>query len=123
MRGVSDLPDVRVVTVAHSASAEYLEKRGVGFAQRASLPDAVDALAAGRFDALVYDAPIIRYLSIQEYPSRTQVLPNTFERQDYAIALPEGSTLREPFNQAILSVLASDEWRQVLTDYLGDDET
>lgn len=122
VRGIDDLPNVRVVGVANSASAEFLQKRGIGFLSRADLPAAVDAVAGGEADALVYDAPIIRYLSIQEYPRRIQVLPNTFERQDYAFALPEGSGLREPLNQAILSVLANDEWRSVLATYLGDEQ-
>ncbi|WP_372749823.1 transporter substrate-binding domain-containing protein [Litorivivens sp.] len=121
VRGVDDLPKVRVVGVADSASAEFLEKRGIGFMPRADLPAAVNAVATGEADALVYDAPILKYLSIQDYPRRIQVLPNTFERQDYAFALPEGSALREPLNQAILSVLAEDQWREVLASYLGDE--
>ena len=37
-------------------------------------------------DAMVYDSRLIRYLVRTEYPKRLEVLPFTFERQDYGIA-------------------------------------
>lgn len=48
------------------------------------------------------------------------VLPVEFLRQDYALALPQGSPLRAPMNVAILEVLESDEWQRVLRRYLGN---
>ena len=74
-----------------------------------------------RQNALVYDRPILLHLSHQEYPKRTDVLSDTFERQDYAIAVPQDSPLRGPLNLALLRVIADDGWQTVLTRYLGDD--
>lgn len=122
VQGPKDLPDVRVVSVTNSASAEYLNKRGIAFAEFADIGLAMEVLAQGQFDALVYDAPILKYFTLKDYPREIQVLPNTFVRQDYAIALPEGSDLREPLNQAILAVLREDGWREVLAAHLGDNE-
>ncbi|MDX1799480.1 MAG: transporter substrate-binding domain-containing protein [Marinobacter sp.] len=119
VKGVDDLPDVRVATVTHSASADYLTQRGIGFTARDNLESALKALASDRVDALVYDKPILQYLVREQYPDQIRVLPNTFERQDYAIALPDGSKLREPLNQTLLTIIASDQWQSVLTRYLG----
>ena len=117
--GRLDLPNVRVLTVANSSSAAYLDARGIRYAVRSDVTSALAALGDGGFDALVYDKPILQYLSNREYPRRTDVLPAQFERQDYAIALPTQSDLREPMNQMLLSTIRNSDWQQVLTRYLG----
>lgn len=120
VQGPGDLPDARVVTVGQSASAQYLNDRGIGFSTRPDLPSALEALADGRFDAVVYDRPILQYLTSQQQGT-LQVLPSTFERQDYGIALPEGSERRDPFNRTLLTIIEEDEWSTTLRRYLGED--
>jgi ABC-type amino acid transport substrate-binding protein len=79
------------------------------------------ALARGEIEAFVYDAPILRYLVKTELSERVRVLPVTFFRQDYAIALPQDSQLREPVNRALLEEVQSAEWDAILERYLGED--
>ncbi|MBS62971.1 transporter substrate-binding domain-containing protein [Salinisphaera sp.] len=119
IKGVQDLADARVVTVDGSAAAEALRDRGIAFSARPELEDGLAALAAGRVDAVVYDAPLLNYRVKNEYGDTLSVLESIFDRQDYAFAMPEGSDLREPINRAILEYLASDAWRDTLTQYLG----
>lgn len=119
VKSVKDLPNVRVATVASSVSSEYLDAHGIHYITNKDLPTSLGLLATGKVDAVVYDAPLLQYLAKLEYPKRTRVLPGTFERQDYAIALPEGSTLREPLNRAMLEIINSDAWQAVLNKYLG----
>ena len=71
------------------------------------------------FNALVYDAPILRYLVNEELKGKVEILPKTFERQDYAIALPTGSSLREPINHSLLEKIRREEWQETLYKYLG----
>lgn len=122
VKGPDDLPKVSVTTVSNSASAAYLRDRGIGFTPQPDLTTALEGVASGRFEALVYDQPILQYLSRQEHPQRVQVLPNSFERQDYGIALPEDSELRDPINEQLLEVIAKDDWKDVLQRYLGERE-
>ncbi len=122
VQGPDDLPRVSVTTVRNSASAAYLSDRGIAFEPQADLATALEELASGRYEALVYDQPILQYLSGQEHPKRVQVLPNNFERQDYGIALPEDGDLRDPINEQLLEVIASEEWKDVLQRYLGERE-
>lgn len=49
------------------------------------------------------------------------MLAETFERQDYAIAVQQDSSLRGPLNLALLRLIADDDWQTVLTRYLGND--
>ncbi|MFP3940460.1 MAG: ABC transporter substrate-binding protein, partial [Thermoanaerobaculia bacterium] len=67
----------------------------------------------------VYDEPILRYL-VRGTDDPFAVLPGTFERQDYAVALPEGSPLREPVNRALLRVIDRPAWDETLERYLGE---
>jgi polar amino acid transport system substrate-binding protein len=46
-------------------------------------------------------------------------VPATFEKQDYAIALPEDSPLREPLNRTLLEALTDPEWQNTVQRYLG----
>jgi ABC-type amino acid transport substrate-binding protein len=82
--------------------------------------DGLKAVAAGARDAMVYDAPILRYL-INNEPDRTLlVLPQTFERQYYAFGLPEGSELRERINRILVEKTGRPEWQNTLQKYLGE---
>ncbi len=82
------------------------------------LTEALSALDAGDVAAVVYDAPILQFLVTHNY-SNLYIVPGTFERHDYAIALPSGSPLREQVNRAVLRVISKRSWEETLTDYLG----
>jgi len=62
-------------------------------------------------------------ISLLLNPSRVQggleVLPHPFCREDYGIALPEGSSLREPINRILLEKIHGYEWQDKLHQYLG----
>ena len=114
-----DLAGQHVGTVTGSTSDTYLDERGLRATGFATIDEALTALAGGGLDAVVYDAPILAYAIRQHHPTALALVPGTFERQDYAVALPPGSPLREPLNRALLSVLESRPWRGVLERYFG----
>jgi ABC-type amino acid transport substrate-binding protein len=117
--GPEDLPRVSVATVDASTSADYLSERGISRQTYPTPEAALEALAAGAIDAAVYDAPILRYLALTRVGS-VRVLPRTFQRQDYAIALPDGSELREPISRILLRRIGERAWQDKLTRYMGD---
>ncbi|MEE9320817.1 MAG: transporter substrate-binding domain-containing protein [Granulosicoccus sp.] len=114
----SDLAKVLTATVNNTASAEWLTERGVGFQSVDSVAAGLAALASGEIEALVYDRPLLQYL-VNQQQGRVELVPGSFGRQDYGIALPSSSELREPLNQALLHYLDSDAWEGTLTRYLG----
>ncbi|HSK77597.1 MAG TPA: transporter substrate-binding domain-containing protein [Thermoanaerobaculia bacterium] len=120
VRGPEDLPGTRVGTVPGSTSAAYLARRGIPGLPFPSVERSLAALAEGEVDAVVYDAPILRHLVRQGRQDGLRVLPETFERQDYAFGLASGSPLREPLNRALLSRISRPAWRQIEERYLGD---
>ena len=117
-----DLARARIVTVVDSTSAQYLEGAHIGFRSEPDLGSALDVLFQGEADAVVYDAPLLRYLVRQQYDDRLHVLPGSFERQDYGIALPPGSPHREAINRVLLEILQDPVWEKLLYRYLGKTE-
>lgn len=117
--GPADLARVRIATIADSTSADYLKSRRIRFTAFPDVSNALEALTVGRIDAVVYDAPVLQHRILHDGNSDLYVLPTTFERQDYAIAMPSESTLREPMNRALLKETNNPDWAAVLDRYLG----
>ena len=117
--GPEDLPKVRVATVADSTSEDYLRDRHISFRAFETPFEGLEAVAGGGFDAMIYDAPVLRYLVASQWHGSIQVLPHTFVRQYYAFGLPEASLLREPINRVLVGITGSPEWEETLQRYLG----
>ena len=116
-----DLPQARVGVLEGAAAVGFLETDGIAARGYASVPEGLDALAAGEIDAFVHDAPILRYYSQGEYQGRTRVLPGTFLEQYYGIALPTGSEYRDRINTLLLEYTASGPWADLTRAHLGGD--
>jgi ABC-type amino acid transport substrate-binding protein len=117
--GLEDLPKVRVGTIVDSTSAAYLREKGISSRAFKTVGEALHVMSDGEIEALVYDAPVLRYLVNQEYKGRITVLPNTLLRQDYGIALTAESPLREPINRILLQEISEASWQDTLYKYLG----
>jgi ABC-type amino acid transport substrate-binding protein len=119
--GPGDLAAASVGSIAGSSSADWLGENGVSFRGYPDVSAGLDAVAAGEVQAFVYDRPILRYLVHQRNDGALRLLPGTFGRQDYAFALPQGSTRREAINRALLRRIDSPEWGETVRDVLGRD--
>lgn len=119
INGPADLARARVATVAESTSAAYLRARRIYYRSHSDIEKAIASLERGECDAVVYDEPVLRYEVHQRKENRLFVLPTVFDQQDYAIALPPGSPLRETVNQTLLRVTSGPDWETTLTDLLG----
>ncbi|WP_295884599.1 transporter substrate-binding domain-containing protein [uncultured Thiohalocapsa sp.] len=119
--GIEDLRFKRVLALADSTSDRFLAAEGIRHRTVGDLTEALRKLADGQADAVVHDAPILRYELSEAFAQRLRVLPFTLTRQVYGIALPAGSPIREPVNVALLGVIGSSEWPGILGDYLGTD--
>ena len=120
--GPGDLSRIKVATVEASTSADYLRSRHIKFDKYPDVDLALESLVSGKCDAVVYDAPILRYQTYQKHSGEAFVLPSTFERQSYAFALPSNSPLREPINQVLLRKISTPSWDEVLESYFGESQ-
>lgn len=120
INGPQDLARVKVATVEGSTSADYLWSRHIMYEKFDSVQEALRSLDRKECDAVVYDAPILRYEVFHNYSGRAFVLPDNFQLQDYAFALPSDSRLREPINRVLLRRISSPAWQDVLASYFGN---
>ena len=119
IHGIDDLRGKRVLTPRNSTSATFLNTERVRYQTTDTITDALEQLESGRVDAVVYDVPILQHFLRGEYGNSIRLLPYRFARQDYGLALPDGSPERERWNRIILSLIESPEWQTVLEGYLG----
>ncbi len=119
IRGPDDLRQVRVATIPGTTSEIYLKRNHIVYRETPSLDVALQALVDRQIDAVVYDAPMLKYRINQRQDKSLTILPYVFERQDYAILLPAGSELREPINQILLDQIQTRWWEETVEKYLG----
>ncbi len=119
INGPEDLPDVNVGTIRHTTSEIYMKANRIAYIPLDSASEGLKAIEDGVINVLVYDAPLLQYLVNKDYKGKIEVLPMTFNRQDYGIALPQGSAIREPINRLLLKRIHEPEWQDLLYKYLG----
>lgn len=117
--GVDDLPGKRIATVDGTTAASYLRDLRLLFVPLESIEDGYGLLEAGAIDALVYDSPVLIYYANTEGQGKVQVVGPLFERQDYGIALPTGSPLREVIDRALLEIVEDNIYDDIYARWFG----
>ena len=115
----SALAHVQTATVRGSTSEIRLNARGIRPRLYGNIDEALEALAAGRVRAVVYDRPLLRYQVARDHPGTLRVIPLEFAPQDYAFAFRAGSPLREPVNRRLLVHGRGLDWDRTVARYLG----
>jgi polar amino acid transport system substrate-binding protein len=115
----NDLRLVRVGAVAGSATVDYLDRHRISHRSFATPEEVLTALQRGTLDAFVYDKPLLTWIVLRDYSTTLRVLDIVFDSQNYAIALPKGSPLRQMINGPLLEEIETDWWEKTLFQYLG----
>ena len=119
VRGLDDLREIHVGTVADSSTAQYLQTNHIDYIT--SPPAALfEALKKRKIQAVVYDEPILRYDVRNQYAGQFTVFPLNLDQQLYAFALREGNPLRESINRVLLRKIHEPAWHDLLYHYLGN---
>lgn len=116
---VADLRSHRVATVAGTTSALYLENAGIGYIGVQDIDEAYDLLRNDNVDAIVYDAPVLLYYVNTQITDDFIIVGQPFGREEYGIALPEGSPHRETINRAILSLEEDGTYQRIYNRWFG----
>jgi polar amino acid transport system substrate-binding protein len=104
IQGPQDLPGKRVATIASSTSATFLQKQNIQTLEFPRIEQAYEALAKGRADAVVFDAPVLLYYSAHSGKGKAQVVGPVFREENYGIVFPSNSPYRELVNKALLTL-------------------
>ena len=120
IQGPEDLPGSYVATIPNTAAEAYLAAHHIASKPYTTVWEGLRAVARHQVDAMVYDAPILRYVAKAEMAGAVRVLHPTFDHEDYGLIIPQGSPLREPINRALLTIIREPGWQEILRSYLGN---
>ena len=118
--GPQDLPGHRVATVTRSAGETYLSTIGVGSVPVDDIEQAYGLLAEGDVDAIVFDAPVLRFHAAREGQGEVATFGPAFEKVQYGLAVSEDDAeFRERLNLALLDLIESGVYGQLHDRWFG----
>jgi ABC-type amino acid transport substrate-binding protein len=125
--GPKDLDHARVgATIAtngnHGVGARYLDSKGIGyrsFAGDHGLDQALDALARGELDAVVDNSIRLRYIIATQHAGDLLTLPDNMQPATLAFGLQLASPLRKQLDRAILKLYEADDFKHIVSQYVG----
>lgn len=115
-----DLRGKKVATKEGTVSVNALKKLGAKVVTVPVIEDAYKKLERNLVDAVVFDAPVLLDYAYNDGKDSVTIVGGIFERQNYGIALPEGSPLREGINRAILKLTDSGEYTKLYEKWFGE---
>jgi ABC-type amino acid transport substrate-binding protein len=107
IEGVDDLPGRSVATVENTASVAFLrDEAGVDPTQAPTLDEALDLLAQGSVDAVVFDAPAVDFRLRSGSPGWSDLVrvDPAAGWDPYGIAVPQGSPLLEQIDAEVIDL-------------------
>lgn len=116
---VNDLPGKAVATVDGSTASRYLSERGIARLRVKLIEDAYALMEKGQAQAVVYDAPVLRYFVNTGGREKFKLIGSVFNSEKYGIALPTGSPLREEINRALLQLIEDGTYDDIYTRWFG----
>jgi ABC-type amino acid transport substrate-binding protein len=122
LESVRDLRNHRVATVPGTTSAAFLRDRRIRFKSVETIEEAIDLLEEDEIDAVVYDAPIIQYQMAIRDNQDLEVTGPPFQNEDYGIALETNSPYEEAINQALLEMIQTGTYQELIEQWFGSTE-
>ncbi len=119
VRSASDLAAVRTGSVAATSAFDYLRSEHIDVRGYPDAHAGLQAVKDGKLDAFVYDRPMLAWSVRKDFVDDVDVLDQLFERENYAIAVPQGSPLRSQIDVAMVDEIRGSWWRDLLLRYLG----
>ena len=119
VRGVQDLPHVRVGTVIDSGTLDWLRQHNIPASGFPSAKVGLRAIADGKIDAFVFDEAVLRSITASDFPGLVYVLPESFEHYYVTMGVKNDSPLRESINRATLRFMATDAWTGMLKRHMS----
>ena len=119
IRNLGDLQESKTMAVRGSAAAEFLSLRGINYNEIADVREGLAAVAEGKVDAVVHDAPLMHYyISRDESLQNIEVLGDLLEPQQYAFGLRNDLPQLEFINRSLLKTIRSAQWQASVERFL-----
>lgn len=118
---IRDLEGRRVATTIGSTASELLENRNIPHLKLATLDEVLERFESGDVDAVIFDGPILAWYVRNEGAGKARLVDRVFQRENYGIALPQGSALREEMNRALLALRERGDYAEIRAKWFGSE--
>ncbi|MEP3347089.1 MAG: transporter substrate-binding domain-containing protein [Litoreibacter sp.] len=116
---LSDLDGKQTGTLAGSTASAFLSDRDVAHLQFDSLDKLLSEFDENELDAIVFDKPILAYHIANSAKGKARLIDRTFRPENYAMALPTDSPLREQIDQSLLKLRENGEYDRLRAKWFG----
>lgn len=116
---VNDLYGRDVATIEGSTAANFLSNRDIDYVGANDLNELNTRFEALDFDAVVFDAPVLAFYARTTGKEHADLAGPIFLRENYGIAVPSNSPLKEPINQSLLKLRENGEYDRLHAKWFG----
>ncbi len=117
-----DLQDHTVATVRGTTSESCAKQYGAKVISVTTIDEAYKKLRKNSVDAVVFDAPVLRYFSRNSGGDWSEVVGEVFQKQDCAFMLRNDSVLRKDVNLALLVLHENGSYDALQKKWFGERE-
>nr|WP_244404089.1 transporter substrate-binding domain-containing protein [Pelagibacterium halotolerans] len=118
---VADLPGRPVGVQPGSVSEDYARQAGLTIRPFDHIDQAVEALVAGRIEAIVGDAPVLEYYAHTNPQQSVSVVGPIFAPDKYGFGLPQRSEMTRQLSVELIGAHESGLIADLKTRYFGDE--
>ena len=118
VNSINDLYDKSVGTIESSTASLYLDGRELRHQTYPNLDLMFADFEDGNLDAIVFDSPILAFYA-KNSDGKALLAGPVFLRENYGIALPSDSALKEPLNRALLKFRENGTYERIYRKWFG----
>lgn len=119
--GPADLYGKAVASVGGTTAADYLRSMGVDATETATIEDSYELLRDEGYDAVVFDAPVLRYYVAHRGEGIAVMAGPVFQDENQGFVLGINSPLRKPINQTLFEMREDGTYNMIKEKWFGDD--
>jgi polar amino acid transport system substrate-binding protein len=123
INSASDLIGRKVCTIAQTTSSAALDRFGVKYDGLATIDDCYQGLKEEKYEAVVYDAPVLSYYANQVATGTVDLVGAVLQPEDYGIAFRNESPLREDADAALLKMREDGTLSQIKQKWFGPESS
>lgn len=117
---VEDLQGRNIGTTNGSTSAEFLDSFAIDYKGFDNIANLFVAMEDGTINAVVHDAPILKYYLLSSDTVRFEVSPRVFRPEKYGFAMTSEHPQIEAVNRALLQIREDGSYAELYAKWFGE---
>lgn len=118
--GPADLYEKSVATVADTTAAAFLRNLGIDATETRTIEDSYHLLREEGYDAVVFDAPVLRYYVAHRGEGVAVTAGPVFQDENQGFVVDINSPLRKPIDQTLFRMREDGTYNLIKHKWFGD---